>query len=386
MYQRKLLHTLLLLSAALAVCTGAALFPYSLSTAQGSVSTTDLTALKTKDESDSEDTWADYLEFNGTDEAYIGTFSFDASTLATSTISSYFLNVNFKGPQYSDQVWEFEWLVPSSGSWIAFGNNTNVVDWIWSSLSFAGTAAFSSLVNAQGIVQLRFSSKTAYDNCDVDFLQLVTTTPSTSSASTPAPTTRPTSAPTTRPTSAPTTVPTSAPTTRPTSAPTSEPTSPPTGSSGSGGSGGRVCPVGTRYVPGIGTTWQWQLSGTVDTSFNVQAYDIDMFGSSTALISSLHNQGRAVICYIDTAYEPGRPDSSQFTRAVLGNAIDGWPGQKWVDIRSSVVRNIMVNRLALAASKNCDAVEMDDVDSYQNNPVCPSLPHSPCFPCFPCFP
>jgi hypothetical protein len=34
-----------------------------------------------------------------------------------------------------------------------------------------------------------------------------------------------------------------------------------------------------------------------------------------------------------------------------------------------VVRNIMRSRLQLAASKNCDAVEMDDVDAYQNNPV-----------------
>jgi hypothetical protein len=58
-----------------------------------------------------------------------------------------------------------------------------------------------------------------------------------------------------------------------------------------------------------------------------------MFGSSTSLINSLHAQGRAVVCYIDTAYEDYRPDSSQFTPEVLGNEIDGWPGQRWVDIR-----------------------------------------------------
>jgi hypothetical protein len=94
-----------------------------------------------------------------------------------------------------------------------------------------------------------------------------------------------------------------------------------------------------------------------------------MFGSSASLISTIHNKGSAVICYIDTAYEPGRPDSSQFTAAVLGNGIDGWPGQKWVDIRSQVVRTIMANRIAQAAAKLCDGVEMDDVDSYQNDPV-----------------
>jgi len=96
-----------------------------------------------------------------------------------------------------------------------------------------------------------------------------------------------------------------------------------------------------------------------------------MFGSDATLIETLHKKGIAVICYIDTAYEPGRPDSSEFTAAVLGNGIDGWPGQKWVDIRSDVVRNIMTTRIALAASKSCDGVEMDDVDSYENNPGFP---------------
>jgi hypothetical protein len=100
-------------------------------------------------------------------------------------------------------------------------------------------------------------------------------------------------------------------------------------------------------------------------------YDIDMFDASASLIQSLHSAGRAVTCYIDTAYEPGRPDSGSFTSAVLGSGIDGWPGQKWVDIRSSVVRNIMANRMSQAAAKGCDAVEMDDVDAYANSPGFP---------------
>jgi len=132
-------------------------------------------------------------------------------------------------------------------------------------------------------------------------------------------------------------------------------------------SASKMCPAGSRWAPGPGTSWQWQLSGTVDTSFNVQVYDIDMFGSSQTLIDSLHMKKRAVICYIDTAYEPDRPDSNQFTAAVLGKGIDGWPGQKWVDIRSPIVRQIMVNRIAKAANKKCDGVEMDDVDAYTND-------------------
>ena len=403
MSQKKLAAALLIFSLALTLCSGASVFPSSLSTQKGTVSSTPISALRVKDQSGSQDTWNNYVEFYGSSTAYQGTFTFDVSSVGS--VSSYALNVNFKGPKVSVQKWQFEWLVPATNTWIIAGDNAAAASWVWSSLAFPGVPAFSTLVN-QGKVQLRFSSLTAGDDCDLDFLELFvnsgSATPAPTSAPTAAPTTRPTAAPTsapttrpttaptstptTRPTSAPTAAPTTAPTTKPTSAPTSTPTTRPTSaptttpttapttkptSAPTSSPGGRLCPAGKRYVPGPGTTWQWQLSGTVDTSFNVQAYDIDMEGASATLITSLHNAGRAVICYIDTAYEPGRDDSSQFTSAVLGNGIDGWPGQKWVDIRSPIVRNIMKNRLAKAAGKKCDAVEMDDVDAYLNNPGFP---------------
>jgi hypothetical protein len=96
-------------------------------------------------------------------------------------------------------------------------------------------------------------------------------------------------------------------------------------------------------------------------------YDIDLFDLSASTVQTLHNQGKAVICYFSTQYENWRPDASAFTSAVLGNALDGWAGEKWVDHRSSVVRNIMLARLDLAASKGCDGVEPDNVDSYSAN-------------------
>jgi len=89
------------------------------------------------------------------------------------------------------------------------------------------------------------------------------------------------------------------------------------------------------------------------------------------LIDQLHSQGRIVICYIDTVYEDYRPESANFTTAILGNDLVGWPGEQWVDIRSTLVRSIMLSRLELAASKGCDAIEWDDVDAYENNPGFP---------------
>jgi len=127
----------------------------------------------------------------------------------------------------------------------------------------------------------------------------------------------------------------------------------------------RVCPTGSWWAPAPQTTWQWQLTGTIDTSFNVQMYDIDLFDNTAATIQTLHNQGRVVICYFSTQYENWRPDAAAFTTAVIGKPLDGWAGENYVDIRSDVVRKIMSTRLDLAVSKGCDGVEPDNVDGYE---------------------
>lgn len=134
-------------------------------------------------------------------------------------------------------------------------------------------------------------------------------------------------------------------------------------------SGGARTP-GSWWRPKPGTSWQWQLTGELDTSFDVAAYDIDLFNTSKATIDSLHAQGRKVICYFDTAYEPDRPDSKQLD-PYRGNPIDGWPGQYWVDQREPAVHDVMKARLAMAQSKGCDGVEADDVDARGNDPGFP---------------
>jgi len=135
----------------------------------------------------------------------------------------------------------------------------------------------------------------------------------------------------------------------------------------SGSSTGQVCSGGSWWKPAPTTTWQWQLTGTIDTSVDVQMYDIDLFDNTAATISTLHSQGRVVICYFSTQYEDWRPDASDFTAAILGNGLDGWEGENYVDIRSTVVRNIMTARMDLAVTKGCDGLEPDNVDGYESD-------------------
>jgi len=128
---------------------------------------------------------------------------------------------------------------------------------------------------------------------------------------------------------------------------------------------GRLCPSGTYWAPSTKTTFHIQYTGTINYSRNVQAYNIDMFDAVTSsVVSNLHSRGIAVVCYFSSQYEEWRPDASSFTAAVLGNDLDGWPGERWVDIRSTALRNIMTKRMDTAVSKGCDAIDVDNVDGY----------------------
>jgi len=121
------------------------------------------------------------------------------------------------------------------------------------------------------------------------------------------------------------------------------------------------------YQPPVFVTWQWQLLGTVNTSYDVEIYDIDLFDSSEALIQQLQATGKKVICYFSGgSYEEWREDAGQFPEATLGNALDGWPGERWLDIRSEAVSTIMLARMDLASQKGCDGVEPDNMDGYTN--------------------
>lgn len=115
------------------------------------------------------------------------------------------------------------------------------------------------------------------------------------------------------------------------------------------------------------TTWYWQLQGAINQNVAAKVYDIDLFDSSASQISALKTTGKIVICYFSAgSYEEWRPDAKSFPAAVLGRNLDGWPGEKWLDIRSASVRSIMAARMDMAKTKGCDGLEPDNVDEYSN--------------------
>jgi hypothetical protein len=131
---------------------------------------------------------------------------------------------------------------------------------------------------------------------------------------------------------------------------------------------GSPAAAGTWWRPKAGLTWQWQLSGTLDRSVDAQVYDIDGQDSSAADVAALKAAGRRVICYVNAgAFEDWRPDAKRFPKAVLGKDLDGWPGERWLDIRQwAKLEPILAARFDTCRAKGFDAVEPDNVDGYAN--------------------
>jgi hypothetical protein len=123
------------------------------------------------------------------------------------------------------------------------------------------------------------------------------------------------------------------------------------------------------WRPAVGTTWQWQLSGTVDVTVPAEVFDIDAEVNTAATVAELHRRGAKVICYIDVGtWEGYRRDAAAFPASVLGNRVDGWDQERWLDIRQrSVLLPIMEARIAACAAKGFDAVEPDLVEGYRSN-------------------
>jgi hypothetical protein len=131
-----------------------------------------------------------------------------------------------------------------------------------------------------------------------------------------------------------------------------------------------------HWTPPLTASWQIQYTGAIDTSLPVDIYNLDLFDTSPEIIAALHARGVKVTCYFSAGtYEDWRPDAEKFPASILGNDLEGWPGEQWLDIRSlQAIAPIMLERIALAAQKGCDGVDPDNVDGYANASGFPLAP------------
>jgi hypothetical protein len=143
-------------------------------------------------------------------------------------------------------------------------------------------------------------------------------------------------------------------------APTTTPVPPPS-------SGSTATAPGGVWRPVAGTSWQWQIDGAaIDTSVDAAVFDVDGEQTPAATVAALHAAGRKVICYINAgSWEDWRSDKAKYPATLLGRNYDGWPGERWLDIRRlDVLGPILGARLDDCRAKGFDGVEFDNMESY----------------------
>jgi len=113
--------------------------------------------------------------------------------------------------------------------------------------------------------------------------------------------------------------------------------------------------------------WSWQLTGVLDTSVDVDVWDVDLFETGVAEIAGLQAAGGYVICYFSAgSIEDWRPDVGVIEDSAIGFPLDDWPGENWMDIRADSALALVESRMALVERAGCDAVEPDNVDGFSN--------------------
>ena len=106
-----------------------------------------------------------------------------------------------------------------------------------------------------------------------------------------------------------------------------------------------------------------------DLNVDADVFSLDLFETPQESIDALHAQGRKVICYLNTgSWEEYRPDASDFPDAVIGKDYEGWPGEKWLDIRHYTdFAAIMETRFDLAVVKGCDGIDADNMQNFDED-------------------
>ncbi|KAH8699988.1 glycoside hydrolase superfamily [Ilyonectria robusta] len=130
------------------------------------------------------------------------------------------------------------------------------------------------------------------------------------------------------------------------------------------------------WQPDVGASWQIILKypikleddSTDGLAPNVSIWDLDVYDNDITIFQALTAADKKIICYFSAgSWEDWRDDADDFDKADLGKGLDGWAGEKWLNVSSPAVRKIMQKRIKYAADKGCNAIDPDNVDGYQND-------------------
>ena len=291
------------------------LYVNSITTVKGTISNQSISVLDTLEQSGGQDNWSSYVEMSPDNSKFIGTFLFNQPV--AKQWQELKLHVNTLGESKNVQRWRFQLRDFTNNSWVTIGDNTGATDWVWLNQTISLTSGINNYINTNGNIKVRYISNNSVDISNIDLM----TVELIEQVST----------------------------------------------------GQWWHPTPTENI-----TWQWQINGVLDTSLAVDMYDVDLFDTSTAQITSLKNSGKIVICYFSAGtYEGWRDDWKQFFPFIVSDSYTGnaapfagnmanWE-ERWLDIRRiDLLEDIMRSRMDLADAKGCDGVEPDNMDAYTN--------------------
>jgi len=117
-----------------------------------------------------------------------------------------------------------------------------------------------------------------------------------------------------------------------------------------------------------GDTFHIQLAGVLDRDVAATVYEVDCDDTRAGVVADLHARGKTVVGYLSAgSWESYRVDAADFPARVKGKVLDGWPDERWLDIRRlRILKPLMRARMDRCSAKGFDAVEFDNVEGYQN--------------------
>ena len=124
------------------------------------------------------------------------------------------------------------------------------------------------------------------------------------------------------------------------------------------------------WRPTPGASFAWQLRGRIDPDrIDAEVVDVDGFDTPAATVDRIHERGGHAVCYVSVgSFEDWRPDAASFPDEVLGAPLDGWEGERWLDVRRlDALEPIMARRMDRCRERGFDAVEADNVDGFQDD-------------------
>lgn len=135
-------------------------------------------------------------------------------------------------------------------------------------------------------------------------------------------------------------------------------------SDGAGGDGPGATP--SVWVPAEDARWLARLDGAVDIEKSADFFYLDPEQQPPEDLTALHAQSRRYLCYLSAGtVESFRDDAELFPARAVGNVVQSFPNERWLDVRDAEVRALMSERITALAAAGCDGITPASLTGYE---------------------